>query len=143
MKRFGKWLKRKIKRLGIKFFMWEKGTKFLKPEGEKTEYEKVCLSICRKLISHPDSKFTIAPISDKKYIINETLGMFVVFQDQKVEITNHVYHYVVRLDTRDSSRLKHMFDNKTESIRINYEDKIKSQISNSLNKILEKIDNHK
>jgi hypothetical protein len=69
--------------------------------------------------------------------------MFVVFQEQNVEITNHVYHYVVRLGARDTTRLNHMFDNKTEKIRLAYEDKIRSQISNSLIKILDKVSENK
>jgi hypothetical protein len=133
------WIKRRIKRFGIKFLMWEKGTKLFKPEGEKTDYEKLCLSICRKLISHPDSKFSIAPISDKKYIINEKLAMFVVFQQNTVEMTNHVYHYVVKLDNRDANRLHHMYNHKTEIIRLAYEEKIKAQITNSLQKIFDKV----
>ena len=69
--------------------------------------------------------------------------MFVVFQEQNVEITNHVYHYVVRLGARDTTRLNHMYDNKTEKIRLAYEDKIRSQISNSLIKILDKVSENK
>ena len=134
-----KWLKRKFKRLKIKWLIWERDSKFLRSDEEKTEYDRLCLSICRKLINHPDSKFSIAPISEKKYIINESLGMFVVFQSQNVEITNHVYHYFVKLDARDTTRLNHMFDNKTEKIRLAYEDKIRSQISNSLIQILDKV----
>ena len=133
------WFRKKIKRLKVRYLMWERDSKFLKPENENTEYEKICLSICRKLINHKESKFSIAPISDKKYIINEAMGMFVVFQDQTVEITNHVYHYVVKLDGRESNRLHSMFNNKTEKIRLAYEDKIKAQISNSLHKIYEKV----
>lgn len=133
------WIKGKLKRFKTKYLIWEKDSKFLRPNIEKTEYERLCLSICRKLISNPDSKFSIAPISDKKYIINEKLAMFVVFQDQTVEITNHVYHYVVKLDGRDASRLHHMYNNKTETIRLAYEEKIKAQITNSLNKIFEKV----
>lgn len=134
-----KWLKQKFRRLKIKWLIWERDSRFLKSEEEKTEYDRLCLSICRRLINHPDSKFSIAPISEKKYIINETLGMFVVFQEQNVEITNHVYHYFVKLGARDTTRLNSMFDNKTEKIRLAYEDKIRSQISNSLIKILDKV----
>lgn len=134
-----KWLKQKFRRLKIKWLIWERDSKFLKAEEEKTEYDRLCLSICRRLINHHGSKFSIAPISEKKYIINEALGMFVVFQGQNVEITNHVYHYFVKLGARDTTRLNHMFDNKTEKIRLAYEDKIRSQISNSLIKILDKV----
>jgi hypothetical protein len=134
-----KWVKSKLRRLKIKWLIWERDSKFLHREMEKTEYERLCLCICRKLINHPSSKFSIAPISEKKYIINEEMGMFVVIQEQRVELTNHVYHYVVNLDARDTSRLNNMYDNKTEKIRLAYEDKIKSQITNSLTKVLEKV----
>jgi hypothetical protein len=119
--------------------MWERGHKLFKAEVEKSGHEKMCGAICRSLIKHPDSKFSIAPLSEKKYIINETLDIFVVMVDRKIEITNHVYHYIINMEEREMSKLKNMFDGKLESIRVKYENEIKSQIDSSLNKILEKV----
>jgi hypothetical protein len=139
------WFKRRVKKIKLRIGKWNRDSKFLKPDRkeEQSDYERMSKAICRKLLNHPDSKFTIAPLSDKKYIINKEFGMFVIFQDNTVEIVNHVYHYITVLTERDFNKLIRMFDNKTESIRIQYENEIKSQISNSLNSIFEKISNSK
>jgi len=139
MNRFKKFLLRSLKRMKFKYIMWERGHKLFKAEVEKSGHEKMCGAICRSLIKHPDSKFSIAPLSEKKYIINETLDIFVVMVDRKIEITNHVYHYIINMEEREMSKLKNMFDGKLESIRVKYENEIKSQIDSSLNKILEKV----
>ena len=69
-------------------------------------YEPISCAIVRKMIIHPDSKFTIAPLSEKRYIVNKTVDIFVIIEDTKVEITNHVYHYVVTLSERDIDKIK-------------------------------------
>lgn len=122
--------------------MW-RNTNIINTQRESNQYEKTCKAICRKLISHSESKFMIAPISSKRYIINKTLGMFIVFEDNKIEITNHVYHYIVRLSDMEMDKLIDMFDRKTEQIRLKFEDEIMSQIKNSLSSILEKIEKTK
>jgi hypothetical protein len=67
------------------------------------------------------------------------LGLFIVLDDRKISITNHVYHYDVVLSQRDWDKLVVSYDNKTEKIRNGFEDEIKSQIVHSLSSILEKI----
>jgi hypothetical protein len=139
MSKFKKFVLRTLKRMKFKFVMWERGHKLFKAEAEKSGHEKMCGAICRALIKHPDSKFSIAPLSEKKYIINETLDIFVVMVDRKIEITNHVYHYIINMEEREMAKLKNMFDGKLESIRVKYENDIKSQIDSSLSKIFEKV----
>lgn len=133
------WLRYKVKRIKVFFIKLERSHTFFKTESEISDYEKTCTAICRKMINNEFSKFSIAPLSDKKYIINEKLGMFIVLQETKLEITNHVYHYEVTLDQRSAKRLHTMFDNKTEKIRLEYENQIRSQISDSLLSILKKV----
>ena len=108
-------------------------------DDELSENERTCVSICRGLIRHDDSKFLIAPLSGKRYIRNTTLDLFVILDDRRVSMTNHVYHYDVRLVQRDWDRLITMYDGKTEKIRIDLENQIKSQINYSLHTILEKV----
>lgn len=136
---FKKWLRQNFKRIKVKIIKWERSHMVFKTEAEPTHYEKTCAAICRKLINNKNSKFSIAPLSDKKYIINEQLGIFVVFQDSKFEITNHVYHYEVNMNHRTAERLHSLFNNKTETIRLEYENQIRSQITNSLQDILDKV----
>ena len=86
-----KLLKRWFKRLSVKTKRWFRNNP-LNQKRELTKNETICLSICRKLINHPESVFLIAPVSLKRYIKNEPLGLFVVLDDTQVSITNHVYH---------------------------------------------------
>ena len=134
-----RWLKRQIKRIKVKFYIWERGKSWLKTPSDVTGYEKISCAIVRKMINHPDSKFTIAPLSGKRYIINKTLDIFVIMEDSKLEITNHVYHYVISLGERDMEKLTNHFNTKVETQRLEYEDQIKSQITNTLHKIYDKI----
>lgn len=134
-----KWLRRKVKKLKLRFYLWERGTSWFKAPEDVVGYEKTCTAICRKLITHKSSKYTIAPLSDKRYIINKDLDIFVVIVDNRVEITNHVYHYIIKLSEKDITKLRKQFDAKVEQIRLEYESEIKSQINNTLSTILEKV----
>lgn len=139
MTKIKKWFRRQYKRLKVKLHIWERGTSWFKPPQDSTGYENITTAIVRKMINHTDSKFTIAPLSGKRYIVNKTLDIFVIIEDNKVEITNHVYHYVSTLGQRDIKKLTKLFDTKVENERNNYEDQIKSQISNTLQAIYDKI----
>ena len=126
-----KWFKRQYKRFTVKFYRWERGS-FLKTYDEDSGYEQICTAIIRK----------IAPLSGKRYLINKTSDIFIIIEDQKVEITNHVYHYVIKLAKRDAEKITKQFDKKVDEIRTQYEKEIKSQITNTLQKIYDKITEH-
>jgi hypothetical protein len=96
-------------------------------------------AICRRLIAHPDSHFLIAPLSNKRYIKNDPLGMFIVLSNNRINITNHVYNYDVNLSQVIADKLDTMFDNKVEALRLSFELELKSQIKHSLTTILEKL----
>jgi hypothetical protein len=132
-------MKRIFKRIYVRWSILTKYKWFKSEEDNLSESEKTCVSICRGLIRHNDSKFLIAPLSGKKYIKNTTLDLFVILDDRRVSITNHVYHYDVKLAQRDWDRIVGMYDNKTEKIRLDLENQIKSQINYSLHTILEKV----
>ena len=134
-------IKRFFKRRYIKYLMWVRYKKFESATGDFSlgPNEKLCKSICHKLINHEDSKFLIAPISGKRYIKNTKLGLFIILDDKRISITNHVYHYDVSFNEREWDRITKMYDNKTEKIRQDFENEMVSQIKNSLNTILDKI----
>ena len=141
MTKFKSWLKRHTKRIAVKFHRWSRNHKVFKVPETINGYENISCAIVRKMISHPDSKFTIAPLSGKRYIVNKTVDIFVIIEDSKVEITNHIYHYVVTLSERDIFKITNLYDQKVEDQRLAYEDQIKSQITNTLHKIYDKITN--
>lgn len=101
--------------------------------------EKLCKSITIRMVNHPKSLFLIAPISMKRFIKNDELGIFIVMNNMRVKITNHQYHYDVLLGERDWDRLTLLFDNKTEKIREEFEEEMFNQINSSLHEILNKV----
>ena len=127
-----RWFKRSLVKT-IRFF------KRIHQKRKLTKNENLCIAICRKLINHPDSNFLVAPVSFKRYIKNESLGLFVVLDDTQVSITNHVYHYDVDLTHDEWDKLRKIYDAKTEKIRQDYEEEIRSQIVHSLSSILKKV----
>jgi hypothetical protein len=111
----------------------------LKTYEEVELHEKTAFKICVKLISDKDSDFMIAPMSQKRFIINEKLNLFILIDYGRVEITNHVFHYDVRLSNRDYERITYLYDTETEKRRSNTEMTIKSNIKNTLDKLYEAI----
>lgn len=111
----------------------------LKTYEEVELHEKTAFKICVKLISHKDSDFMIAPMSNKRYIINEKLNLFIVLDFGRVEITNHVFHYDVMLSKRDNERIMYLYDTEVEKRRLDTEKMVKSNIKNTLDKVYQEI----
>jgi hypothetical protein len=109
---------------------------------EKTGDEKISTSIVRRLINHPDSKFVVSSLSQKRYIKNNTLNLFVTLLDRQIGITNHIYHYDVFVSLRDWNKIKKQYDLKNEEITLEYEKQIKSQITHSLSQILDRLNDN-
>lgn len=127
-----------FKRLKIKLFLLAKNA-FNPSRKEFTDSEIKSAAICRKLINHKDSIFLIAPLSNKRYIKNEHLGMFIILVESRINITNHIYNYDVMVPSALSDKLCAMFDNKVEQSRIEFETEMHSQIQHSLTTILQKL----
>jgi hypothetical protein len=111
----------------------------MKTYEEVELHEKTAFKICVKLISDKDSDFMIAPMSQKRYIINEKLNLFIILDYDRVEITNHVFHYDVKLSKRDTERILYLYDTETEKRRSNTEMKVKENIKTTLVKVLDAI----
>jgi hypothetical protein len=65
--------------------------------------------------------------------------LFIIIDYGKVEITNHIFHYDVKLSARDFDRVLYLYDTETEKRRITTEKEIKTNIKNTLDKIYQKI----
>ena len=115
------------------------GRSLKKLEDDIATYEKTCFKICLKLISHSNSEFMIAPMSGKRYIRNNELSMFITMDFGRVEITNHVFNYNVKLLNRDWERLIYIYDTETEKRRLEMEKEVSSNIKNSLDHVLERL----
>lgn len=131
-------MKKFFKRLWMRFSI--RVSKKLSQEIETLdENERLSSAICRNLIKHPESTFLIAPLSHKRYIRNESLQMFIILQDDRMNITNHIYNYDILLRKDTSERLNRIFDHRVEESRSKFEAEMKSQVRHSLHIILKKI----
>lgn len=98
------------------------------------------IEICEKVLQHPDSKLTLAPISGKRFIKNEVLDMFIVIEGRAVNIINHTYSYTIYVEENDKySHLVRSFDSTLENHRKVLEDEIKENIKFSLKRILNEL----
>jgi hypothetical protein len=131
-----RWASRVLLKTSIKLKNWEQTSS----QNHPTETQKVALSICRKLIKDETSVLLIAPKSNKKYIENERLDIFIVIDGDEISIINHVYNYIIKLSFRDNMRINHFFDHETEIRRNDYEQTIKNRIEYSLHTILDKLE---
>jgi hypothetical protein len=134
-----KFFKRFIKRFKLQFYLMGKKSPIHTYEEDAVTYEKTCFKICLKLISNIDSEFMIAPMSGKRYIRNEELDMFITLDYGRVEITNHVFNYNVKLLNRDWERLVYIYDTETEKRRNDMEKEVNSNIKNSLEHVLQRL----
>jgi hypothetical protein len=130
-------MKKFFRKLWLKLFI--RMNRKIQPKVNFDDNEKTASSICRKLINHEDSKFLIAPLSKKRYIKNETLQMFVIIQEDRINITNHIYNYDITISLQMGEKLGRLFDNKVEEARMKFEKEMHSQVQHSLKKILEKL----
>ncbi len=129
-------------RLKLRIYLSSKKGKLFKTyEEEVSSYEKTCFQICLQMIKNPTTKFMIAPMSNKRYIENKEMDLFITMDYGRIDLTNHIYHYSVKLTGRDWERVTYIFDMETEKRRLKYEETINSQIKNSLHNVLERISN--
>lgn len=132
-------MKRIFKKIYIKYLKLIRDGFNQKKPDDLTSYEQKATSIFRKMLRHESSKFTIAPLSGKKYIVNQDLGIFIVIDDSFLEITNHIYHYEIKLQYSNSTKLHKLFNTRVEEDALSYEKEIKSNIKMSLDTILTKV----
>lgn len=124
-----------ITKILYKFYLKLK-TKF--DTGPKiTDEEKFCVQICNKLLDRKDSKLTFAPVSEKRYLVNEEKSMYVIISSNTISILNHVYSYTVYVqDSSSYTKILKKFDSILENDRIKIEGEIQQNIKHSLQTIL-------
>ena len=134
-----KGIRRWCKRAYVRYVVTTR--KFNERGQQVSDTERYIVSIARMVINHPDTEFQIEPNSGKRYLKNESVGIYIIFYKGRIEVTNHVYHYDIIVTDRNWNRILKMYNNVIERIRLEYEDQIMSQVKNSLSLIYEKIFN--
>ena len=125
-----------IKRLFQKLYItWKRS---LDPNRipKKDPQQTSILLICKKIITNKDSTLLIAPISGKRYIKYEKGNLFIILSKEQIEIINHVYSYIIPMNSIILHKIEKIFDNRLEEIRLDMEMEIKNNIQKSLSQLL-------
>jgi hypothetical protein len=110
------------------------------PTKPATDEESFCTDICLALIGMENSRLTYAPISNKRFIKNDSKGIFVVINHRVVNLINHVYGYNIMIeDDQLYNLIIEKFDGVLEARRLELEAEMKTNIKHSLQNILDKV----
>ena len=123
-------LKRFIQKQGIKIQKITDPTRLV-----KSQHEKECVDICKKLIPLKETKLLITPLCPKKYIRNDELDIYVIIEGRHVNIINHVYSYSLVMEGKGMEIIMNMFNQELEYRRDEFEKEITSNIKHSLKTI--------
>lgn len=107
---------------------------------KRSSYEMECLIICKKMISKPDSVLLLTPLSNKRYIKNDLLSIFITIDGGLVNVINHKYSYVVPMSDRSIKEINDIFNLTVENERKRMESEITSNIKHSLRDIAKSLD---
>lgn len=110
------------------------------PTQPATVEETFCTDICLSLIEMENSRLTYAPISNKRFIKNDSKGIFVVIDHRMINLINHVYGYNIMIeDDHLFNSIIEKFDGVLEAKRLELEAEMKANIKHSLQTILDKL----
>lgn len=108
------------------------------PKPIVPEEVDTCTNIVLKVLDYEDTDLVFAPVSNKRFIINEQKGMAITIENRVVHIINHVYSYSIYMENNECySKVLRKFDEISEKKKIELEDKLTNNIKHSLTKILE------
>lgn len=135
-----KYIKRKLKRRAVrKKLLKLKNLYDIVDPGKLADIDD-CKFIFRNVLRHSNSVYEIAPLSEHRIIENKKLGIFIILDDKKITIINHVCYYSnIPLTDRDWKKVTKMYDHKVQLNRMQRIDQMKSQVEYSLSKLKNKI----
>jgi len=106
---------------------------------EQKKYESLCVNVAKSLIRSSNSILIMTPKTNKYYIKNENLGVYMVVCDSVLSVTNHKYSYEIKLTPKNERKLINVFDNELEKRGEIYDTEMILQIKESLSDIYNKI----
>jgi len=135
-----KFIKRKLKRRAVKRQLLKlQGVYDYNDPGMLADIN-ICMFICRNAIKHKNTTFELTPISNERVIENKKMGIFVILDDKKITVINHVCYYSnIPMSDRDWKKLITMYDNKVQEIRKDKIRQMKAQVEFSLEKLKNKV----
>jgi hypothetical protein len=135
-----KYIKQKLKRRAVKKKLLElKNFYDIVDPGRLADIND-CKFIFRNVLRHSNSIYEIAPLSEHRIIENKKLGIFIILDDKKITIINHVCYYSnIPLTDREWKKMVSMYNYKVQQNRMERIEQMKSQVEYSLSKLKNKI----
>ncbi|NBP55354.1 hypothetical protein EBU71_02235 [bacterium] len=128
-------IKRFFQKIGLSIYR-----KFHVRSGESVqEYSSEKCKIFRNLIRRQDSILLISPLSNRRFVRCDNLGIFIVLYDSKISIINHHYKYDLDLGDENFVKLSRLFDLQVESRRSTMQEDINMNVKHSLETIYQKL----
>lgn len=135
-----KYIKRKLKRRAVKKKLLELQLLYDVVDPGRLADINDCKFIFRNVLRHTNSIYEIAPLSDHRIIENKKLGVFIILDDKKITIINHVCYYSnIPLTDREWNKMIKMYDYKVQQNRMQRIEQMKSQVEHSLSKLKNRI----
>lgn len=135
-----RYIKRKLKRRAVKRQLLKLKSLYDYNDPGTLADINTCMFICRNAIKHKNTNFELTPISLERVIENTKLGIFVILDDKKITVINHVCYYSnIPMSDRDWKKLITMYDNKVQEVRKGKIRLMKSQVEYSLEKLKNKV----
>jgi hypothetical protein len=135
-----KYIKRKLKRRAVKKKLLELKIFYDIVDPGRLADINDCKFIFRNVLRHTNSVYEIAPLSEHRIIENKKLGIFIILDDKKITIINHVCYYSnIPLTDREWKKMISMYDYKVQQNRMQRIEQMKSQVEHSLSKLKNKI----
>jgi hypothetical protein len=106
---------------------------------EIDEQSRAAVLICHKLINKEESILLMSPITQKRYIKNDSDGLFVIINDNQLNIVNNMCNYSVFIQGRALKNIINKFDNEVEKRRQELETEMRSNVKHSLTEIYKNI----
>ena len=108
------------------------------PRPPIAEEVETCTDIVQKVLDYEDTTLVYAPVSNKRFIVNDEKGMAITIENRVVHIINHIYSYSIYMENNEcySKNLK-KYDDISEKKKNELEVKLTNNIKHSLKKILE------
>jgi len=108
------------------------------PKPPIAEEVETCTHIVLKVLDYEDTELVYAPVSNKRFIVNEDKGMAITIENRVVHIINHVYSYSIYMENNECyGKILKKFDDISENKKNELEVKLTNNIKHSLKKILE------
>ena len=102
-------------------------------------HEGMSTAWCRKMIIHPKSYLIQSTKTDKRYIRNKDLEIYITLDDNLMEITNNSYHDVVRLSVKQMNKLNKHFDTKIEKLVAECDSQMKNNMIKHMSNVYNQI----